>query len=138
MSDITEILNSRQVLTMLALDARIYLCSNYREAKNNSYQAAYLDNDDYFDIPMGLNDLDNIMINMLSEQIKHALKGTILQKTKKPRIWLVAGSGGILMSVAEAVGNCKMFIYLTGGGKYIRRVISYIRESKRDIIILII
>lgn len=135
-SDLKEILNSRQVLTMLALDARIFICSNYREAKNNSYQAAYLDNDDYFDIPMGLNDLDNIMISMLSKQITYAMKGTILEKVKKPRIWLVAGSGGILMSIAEAVGDCKMFIFLTGGGKYIKRVVSYIRESGKDIIIL--
>lgn len=135
-SSLKEILSSRQILTMIALNSHVYLCSNYREAKDNSYQAAYLDNDDYFDIPMGLNDLDNIMISILSKQIKKAIKETILEKIKKPRIWLVAGSGGILMSIAEAIKDCKIFVYLTGGGKYIKRVVNYIKESKKDITIL--
>lgn len=125
---IDKILESRQILTLLALNANIYLCDNYISARNLMYEG--LDNNNnFYRIPMGLNDDKKIMVNLLAEQIKKAIKGSKLETIENPRLWMVAGSGGILMSLNKALKGFTIFVYLTGGGKYIKNVIKFLNKK---------
>ena len=136
-SSIEYMLEKKQLNTLLALNANIYICDTYRAAKMLSYEGPNgMDNNkDQFAIPMGLNDEKSLMTKILAKQIKIAIKGSLIEKTENPRIWMVAGSGGILESVNRAINNCKIFVYLTGGGKYIRRVKKYIKKNRNIVII---
>ena len=81
-----EIISSRQVSTIHALGGQIYLCNDYRSARNKEYEFASIINSDktwkdkenYLVIPMGLNDDNGIMVKLLSTQIKKAIKNTII------------------------------------------------------------
>ena len=87
---------------------------------------------------MGLNDKDGIMIDLLSKQIKKASKNTVLEELNKQnnlRIWLVAGSGGIAMSIKKAFPNSVLFLLLTGGGEYKNNVIKW-AKSQNNVTIL--
>ena len=131
-----KIVKSKQIRTLIALNAKIYLCKSYREARELEYKISqYPDwtmTPGYFIVPMGLNDSDGIMINLLSIQIKKAIKNNNNFKSKNIRIWLVAGSGGILMSLVKALPNATFFVLLTGGGKYIDMVKQYIAQNKNN------
>jgi len=134
-SDIDYVLRSKQLQTLVALNAQVYLCSDYRKAKNLLYSVTDIHQDHYI-LPMGLNDKDCVMINLLSIQIKNAMKGTLLESAINPTIWMVAGSGGILMALNKALQTkCKIKIHLTGGGKYIKRVKEYVKKCKNIIIV---
>lgn len=132
-----EMMKNRQINLLLALNSNIYLCDSYRKAKDLSFDGLYglNKNNDQYVIPMGLNDENCVMVNLLAKQIKKASKNTILDNTLKPRIWVVAGSGGILMAINKAIPNCKIFVFLTGGGKYIVRVRKYIKKHKNIIVL---
>ena len=71
----------------------------------------------------------------LSKQIIKASKNTIIQKIINPRIWLVAGSGGIVMSLSKAFPNAKLFIYLTDGEKHLNKVTEWTKKNKNITII---
>jgi hypothetical protein len=132
---IDNILLTRQVLTMLALNASVYIHDTYNKAALHMY--SFIDDSSrYYRVPLGLNDPENIMVNMLQKQIKNAMVNTKLKTIKKPRIWLCAGTGGILMSIYKAVKHAKIFVYLTGGGRHIQKVIKYINSKKERVVIL--
>jgi hypothetical protein len=137
------ILNSKQINTLEALDATIYLCEDYRTAKNMQYdittlptteQNIWITKKEYYNVPLGLNDDDKIMVKLLSKQIKKASENTIINKIKNPRIWLVAGTGGITESLKIAFPTAIIFVYLTGGGKYIKKVIEYLKKNNITIL----
>ena len=118
-----DIFQSRQINTLHALNAKIFLCKSYREARELEYSISTVkvkNNKwntlpEYYISPMGLNDDDEIMTDLLSKQIIKASKNTILENYSNPRIWLVTGSGGIAMSISKAFPNASLFILLTGG-----------------------
>jgi hypothetical protein len=53
------------------------------------------------------------------------MKNTLLSKVKNPRIWLVTGSGGILMSLHKALPNAYFIILLSGAWKYKKIIIDW-------------
>ena len=138
-SSFDKIINSRQINTLYALNAKIHLCPDYKTSKNLEYDITTLittkkdewrNKKEYYNIPLGINDDDKVMINILSKQIIKASKNTILENKKNIRIWLVSGSGGIAQSILLAFPNCVLFIYLTGGGKHIKKVIKWANDNK--------
>jgi hypothetical protein len=131
--------NNRQINTLLALDSKVHLCETYRQARelefkmSNDPDKKWTSLPGYYIVPLGLNDKDGIMIDLLSKQIKKACKNTILEeldKEKKLRIWLVAGSGGIAMAIKKAFPNSNLFIFLTGAGQYKQKVIEWSKKNK--------
>lgn len=136
-----NITNTRQINTLLALNSNITLCKTFKEARYMEYKESNINKEwttkpNYLVVPMGLNDDNMIMINFLSKQIKKASKGTILENKKNLRIWLVAGSGGIAMSLFKAFPNVKLYLYLTGSGRYKQKVIEWAQNNKDNIILL--
>lgn len=128
-------LHSRQVSTLQALNAEIYLCKTFKEARQMEYKYSYYDKknniykdlDGYYTVPMGLK--TDRMIELLSEQILNASENTILQTTENLRIWLVSGSGGIAMSIHKAFPNATLFILPTGGGSHKVEVLEWISST---------
>ena len=125
-SNITTIKNSSQIKKLHALNTTIYICPNYRTARNLLYETTQYKNWKmklgYYIVPMGLNDENGIMINLLSKQIKKSFKVDGFNTMSKIRMWLVAGSGGILMALVKALPNAHFFVLLTGGGKYFSKL----------------
>jgi hypothetical protein len=138
LSDVTDY-QSRQLTTLHALNAKIISCPTFRDARNMEYSYSIPKNDSYqniegyYTVPMGLN--TDVMINLLAKQIKKASKNTILEKIENPRIWLVAGSGGIAMSLRIAFPTAKLFLFLTGGGSHLKKVIKWSKKTKNVFII---
>jgi hypothetical protein len=137
-----EIFRSRQINTLHALNAKIYLCPTYREARELEYSLSTVKVNNkwntlpqYYISPMGLNDHNEIMTDLLSKQIIKASKNTLLANHPNPRIWLVTGSGGIAMSILKAFPNANLFILLTGGGKYKKKVYDWAKNNKNVFII---
>jgi hypothetical protein len=136
--DINSDINTRQINTLLALNSKITFCNTFKEARYMEYKESNIPNKkwitkpNYFIVPMGLNDEKSIMINILSKQIQKASKNTILDnfKSNKFRFWLVAGSGGIVMSLFKAFPNSIFFIYLTGSGIHKKNVIKWANQHK--------
>jgi hypothetical protein len=137
--------NTRQINTLLALDSEITICPTYREARKLEWKISNNPNkkwntlSNYYVVPLGLNDEEGKMINLLSKQIKKASKGTLLEEfikaDKKIRIWCVAGSGGIVASIRKAFPEAQLFIYLVyNTGSYSKKVIEW--ASKNNIIII--
>lgn len=132
-----DVKSSRQLTTLHALGASVYLCDTYEDTRTLLYKIT--DNPakkwstmpEYYLVPMGLNDEGNVMTNMLSFQIKKAKEGTKLEKEKTPTFWLVAGSGGILMSLLKTFPNSNFNVLLTGGGMYRKRVIEWSKKMNR-------
>lgn len=124
--------NTRQINTLLALNAQVHLCSTYGEARDLKYSIsdAPKNIDTHYNVPMGLNDENNIMTELLSRQITLAARKTILKNSENTRIWLVAGSGGIAMSIHKAFPAAKLFILLTGAGSHKRKVIEWAKKTK--------
>lgn len=137
--DINNI-DTRQINTMKALGANITISPTYREARNLEWKMAdpnkkFIILDNFYVVPMGLNDDKGIMINLLSKQIKKASNKTILEDNKNPTFWLVAGSGGIVQSLYKAFPNGFFNIFLTGSGIYKKNVIEW-SKSKHNVKIL--
>jgi hypothetical protein len=123
-----QILNSRQIITLQTLNADVYLCDDYRTCKNLQYdfsdsltKNSYTTKENYYNVPMGLN--DSIMVDLLSEKFKE-LKLNFIK-----RLFLVAGSGGILESLYKSYPNIEYYVYLTGGGKYKLKVLDFIKNK---------
>ena len=140
-SSLSEIIITKQINTLHALNASIYLCDDYKTAKNMEYDITTLPTvskeiwkvkNEYFNVPLGLNDNDKIMIGLLSEQIKIASYKTILDPKiiSNPRIWLVGGTGGIAQALNLTWTNPTIFLYLTGGGKHILKVKEWANKNK--------
>ncbi len=133
---IDDILRSRQIVTLQALDTNIYLCPTYDEARSLQYDFGVVNRskkywdvkEGYYIVPKGMNDDDKIMVNIMSKQMKKASKNTILEKVKNPRIWVISGSGGIAMSINKAFPHAEIFILLIGGGKYRKKVSDYFKN----------
>jgi hypothetical protein len=125
----------RQLKTLYALNATVYIYNTYREARNFEYTFYDKNPKVNFLTPMGLNDESNIMINILSKQIIKASKNTLLSTINNPRIWLVSGSGGIAMSISKAFPTATLYLLLTGHGKYKTRVLEWSKQNKNIIII---
>ena len=143
-SSFDKIINSKQINTLLALNSKIHLCPDYRTSKNLEYDKStlittkkdeWLSKSNYYNVPLGMNDYDKVMVNLLSRQIIIASKNTILENNKNIRIWLVSGTAGIAQSIFLAFPNCFLFIYLTGGGKHIKKVIEWTKNNKNIIIL---
>lgn len=138
-----KILQSRQIKTLKALNANIFLCPSYREARELEYKKSTIEIKknvwetlpEYYITPMGLNDKEGIMTDLLSKQMKKSSKNTILENYKNPRIWLVTGSGGIAISISKAFPNATLLLLLTGGGKYKKAVYEWAKNKKNIIII---
>jgi len=132
-----DVIHSRQLTTLKKLGAKIYLCSTYREARNLKYKIVDEVNNKgtSYILPMGLNDEEGVMINILAKKIKMAAKNTALGEIKEPRIWMVAGSGGISMAIAKAFPKAKIFILLTGAGRHKKRVIQWAKSNDNITII---
>jgi hypothetical protein len=125
--------DTRQINTLHALNSNIYLCKDYNNAKKLKYKMTDENGKtkkDFYLVPMGFNDTDEIMINILSKQIKKASKNTILDNKQQKRFWLVAGSGGIVMSLNKVFPNSKFFIYLTGAGRHKKKIIDWAKLHK--------
>jgi hypothetical protein len=75
------------------------------------------------------------MIDLLSKQIKKAAKKTILENNKNPVFWCVAGSGGIVQSLYKAFPHGYFNIFLTGSGRYKKKVLEW-SKSKNNVKIL--
>ena len=124
--------NTRQINTLLALNAEVNLCPTYAEARDLKYSISDDKNNinSHYNVPMGLNDENNIMTELLSRQITLAARKTILKNSESTRIWLVGGSGGIAMSIHKAFPAAKLFILLTGAGSHKRKVIEWAKKTK--------
>jgi hypothetical protein len=129
--------NTRQINTLLALNAEVNLCPTYGEARDLKYSISDNKNNliTHYNVPMGLNDENNIMTDLLSRQITLAARKTILKNNENTRIWLVAGSGGIAMSIHKAFPAAKLFLLLTGAGSHKRKVIEWAKKTKNISII---
>jgi tRNA1(Val) A37 N6-methylase TrmN6 len=147
-SSFNEIINSKQINTLQALNAKIYLCPDYRSAKNLEYDFStiksihknkWINRKDYYIVPIGLNDNNGTMIQLLSKKIKEAILKTKISPINLQEytgnFWLVAGSGGIVQVLSKVFINNKFYIYLTGGGKYIKKVIDWSNKNKNIIIL---
>lgn len=147
-SSYDDIIKSKQINTLLALDSKIYLCPNYKIARELKYDYAtisttekekWLTREDYYIAPMGLNDDDGIMIDILYKQIIEAIKKTneldfININSYTGTIWCVAGTGGIVKALHKVFNNASFCIYLTGGGKYYKNIYEW--ANNNNIIIL--
>jgi hypothetical protein len=142
-SSYEEIINSRQIRTLQALESDIYLCEDYRTAKELEYDYStiptekkekWLNKPDYYIVPMGLNDDEGIMIEILHKQIIEAIKKTykfeIDINTYNGTIWCVSGSGGIVQALHKVFKKANFCIYLTGGGKYYSKVVNWANTNK--------
>lgn len=136
--------NSRQINTLLALDSEVTICPTYRIARNLEWKTSndphkkWTSLPNYYVVPMGFNDSEGKMIELLSKQIKKASKDTLLDNSKNDkeiRIWCVAGSGGIVGAIRKAFPYAQIFIYLVySGGIYSKKVITW--AEKENITIL--
>jgi hypothetical protein len=140
-STFDNIINSKQINTLLALNSKIYLCPDYKTARNLKYDYSTLitktkdvweNKKDYYNVPLGLSDDERIMIFLLSSQILKAAANTILEKSSNLRFWLVAGTSGIAQAIYMAYPYSKLFLYLTGGGKHIKRVMAWINNNSNN------
>ena len=126
--------DTRQINTLHALNATTYLCDDYFQAKKLKYKMTdvqkNITKDEYYLVPMGLNDKHGLMIKLLAKQIKKASKGTILNTRKNKRFWLVAGTGGILMALNEAFSDSEFFIFLTGSGRHRQQLLNEYKDYK--------
>ena len=123
---------SRQITTLQALGANIKLCSSWDLAKklmnNESYDKStniWKPLEGYYIAPLGLNDNEGVMTDLLSKQIIKASKNIL---SFNLRIWLVVGSGGIASSISKAFPNAKLFIYLRGSGR-IKKIIEWANNN---------
>jgi hypothetical protein len=129
-----KIYDTRQINTLHALNANINMCNSFRKARNLEYKLGFENtiswkpNEEYYVCPMGFNDDNKIMVNLLSKKINKAMKNTLLSEMKNPRIWLVTGSGGILMALHKSLPNAHFIILLTGGAKYKDKIINWSSE----------
>ena len=128
----TNQIDTRQINTLLALNAEVNLCPTYAEARDLKYSVSDAPKNvkTHYNVPMGLNDENNIMTELLSRQITLAARKTILKNSENTRIWLVGGSGGIAMSIHRAFPAAKLFILLTGAGSHKRKVIEWAKKTK--------
>ena len=97
--------NSRQIITLVGLNAKIHLCPDFRTARKLQYSITTREVknkphtweliDGYYNIDMGLLDKEGVMPELLAKQLKKASKNTILDGDSKKAFWLVAGTSGI-------------------------------------------
>ena len=159
------IYNSRQIITLVGLNAKIHLCPDFRTARKLQYSITTQEVknkphtweliDGYYNIDMGLLDKEGIMPELLSKQLKKASKNTILEdlskkgdkndksdkdntkntNTNKPTFWLVAGTSGIAQSLVKAFPNSNIKILLVGGGKYLETSMKWLKSQKNVLIL---
>jgi hypothetical protein len=89
-----EIVNTRQLITLIGLNAKVHLCDDYRSARNLQYSLSTKEIpgkknewkliNGYYNVDLGLFDKKGIMVNILSSQLKKASKNTILDNYIKP------------------------------------------------------
>jgi len=133
---ISKYYDTRQINTLHALNAEITICNSFKKARNLEYELGFentkvnkwIPKKEYYIPPIGFNDDDGLLIDILSKQIKKAMKNTLLSKIKNPRIWLVTGSGGILMSLHKALPNAYFIILLSGAWKYKKQILDWSSE----------
>ena len=135
---------SRQIRTLKALGAAIKLFPEHRLARNAQYAESDLPTKtkgewqtkpEYFNVPMGLNDDEGVMIKMLGAAIKKAAVGTVVKSHKTTRIWVVCGTGGIMRSINVAFPKALLFVLFTGGGMYKANATEW-AKTKKNITIL--
>ena len=146
--------NSRQIITLVGLNAKIHLCPDFRTARKlqysittrevpthqvkNKQQKEWEYIDGYYNFDMGLLDKEGVMPELLSKQLKKASKNTILEgnnKINKPTFWLVAGTSGIAQSLVKAFPNSNINILLVGGGKYLEESMKWLKSQKNVVIL---
>ena len=135
--------NSRQIITLVGLNAKIHLCSDFRTARKLQYSITTREVkpheweliDGYYNIDMGLLDKEGIMPELLSKQLKKASKNTVLDDISKKAFWLVAGTSGIAQSLVKAFPNSNINILLVGGGKYLEQSLKWLKSQKNVVIL---
>jgi hypothetical protein len=153
--------NSRQIITLVGLNAKIHLCPDFRTARKLQYSITTREVkntphtweliDGYYNIDMGLLDKEGVMPELLSKQLKKASKNTILEdlskkrnksdkdnnkdNTNKPTFWLVAGTSGIAQSLIKAFPSSNIKILLVGGGKYLDESMKWLKSQKNVVIL---
>ena len=158
-----ELYNSRQIITLVGLNAKIHLCPDFRTARKLQYSITTREVknkphtweliDGYYNIDMGLLDKEGIMPELLAKQLKKASKNTILEdlckkssknkdtnknnnnNNRKSSFWLVAGTSGIAQSLIKAFPNCNINILLVGGGKYLDESLKFLKSQKNVVIL---
>jgi hypothetical protein len=151
MLDKKELYNSRQIITLVGLNAKIHLCNDYKTARNLQYSLTTREIEKgkwelingYYNFDMGLLDKDRIMPTLLGKQLKKASKNTILDEKYMKNInsktmatfWLVSGTSGIAQSLLHAYPNCKINILLVGGGKYYKESLEFLKSQKNVVIL---
>ena len=88
--------NSRQIITLVGLNAKIHICPDFRTARKLQYSITTREVknkphtweliDGYYNIDMGLLDKEGVMPELLSKQLKKASKNTILDGHNKKNI----------------------------------------------------
>ena len=119
---------TRQICTLLALGAEVFLCDSYNEAKELKYR--FVDSSPQgavFMVPMGL--LTPQMPILLSKQILKA-SHSYTSQLSSANIWLVAGTGGILQALVKAFPKAIFHVLLTGAGKYKKNAIQFVHSHK--------
>lgn len=138
-----EILNCRQIISLIGLNAKVHLCNDYRSARDLQYSLSTKEipgkKDEwelingYYNVDLGLLDKKGIMVNILSNQIKKASKKTILENYKNPSFWLVAGTAGIARSIKKAFPDATLYLLFVG--KYEPDTILWTRQTKGIIVL---
>ena len=137
--------NSRQIITLVGLNAKIHLCPDFRTARKLQYSITTREVknkphtweliDGYYNIDMGLLDKEGVMPELLAKQLKKASRNTILDGDKKKTFWLVAGTSGIAQSLVKAFPNSNINILLVGGGKYLEESMKWLKSQKNVVIL---
>ncbi len=138
-----EILNSRQVISLIGLNAKVHLCDDYRSARDLQYSLSTKEVEGktnewelingYYNVDLGLLDKKGVMVNILSEQIKKASKRTILENYKNPSFWLVVGTGGVARSIKKTFPDATLYLLFVG--KYDPDTIFWTRQTKGIIVL---
>jgi hypothetical protein len=135
--------NSRQIITLIGLNAKIHLCPDFRTARKLQYSITTKEIkpgtweliNGYYNIDMGLLDKEGIMPQLLSKQLVKASKNTILGVSGKKTFWLVAGTSGIAQSIVRAFPDSIINILLVGGGKYLEESMKWLKSQKNVVIL---
>ena len=113
--NLEEYKKSKQYLTLLALNAQIFLYDNWADAREAGYKIhnAHKKYHTCYYPAMGFTTANNVQI--LAKQFALANKGAI---KKNATIWVVSGSGGIAQALSVAFPQAFFGVFMTGGDKY--------------------
>lgn len=141
--EIKKILKTKQLQTLMSVNAKIFLCDSYKTGMTLKYEISTIPfNENWkkrenFEIPdMGFHDTKTKMfVSIMKNKMKLASINTIINDILPLRIWMVAGSGGICEAVHLAFPHAKIFVFLTGYAKFYYHVIKWAKKIKNIVIL---